>query len=72
MVAAPFILAGVGFASGGIVAGSLAASMMSSAAVASGGGVAAGSLVAILQSAGRSRWKKERTKHQPPYGEDSF
>ncbi|XP_029913673.1 interferon alpha-inducible protein 27-like protein 2B [Myripristis murdjan] len=52
VVAAPFVLAGIGFTSTGIAAGSLAASMMSSTAIASGGGVAAGSLVAILQSAG--------------------
>uniref|UniRef100_A0A667WKG5 Uncharacterized protein n=1 Tax=Myripristis murdjan TaxID=586833 RepID=A0A667WKG5_9TELE len=48
VVAAPFVLAGIGFTTAGIAAGSLAASMMSSAAIASGGGVAAGSLVAIL------------------------
>ncbi len=41
-----------GFTSAGVAAGSLAASMMSSAAVANGGGVAVGSLVAVLQSAG--------------------
>uniref|UniRef100_A0A3Q3CQ13 Uncharacterized protein n=1 Tax=Haplochromis burtoni TaxID=8153 RepID=A0A3Q3CQ13_HAPBU len=41
-----------GFTSAGIAAGSYAASMMSSAAVANGGGVAAGSVVAALQSAG--------------------
>ena len=43
-------LALFGFTKGGIVAGSLAASMMSSAAVASGGGIAAGSTVAVCQS----------------------
>ncbi|XP_078140911.1 uncharacterized protein LOC139926559 [Centroberyx gerrardi] len=52
VVAAPFVLAGIGFTSAGIAAGSVAASMMSSAAIANGGAVAAGSLVAILQSAG--------------------
>uniref|UniRef100_A0A667WHW9 Uncharacterized protein n=1 Tax=Myripristis murdjan TaxID=586833 RepID=A0A667WHW9_9TELE len=52
VVAAPYVLAGIGFTSAGISAGSFAASMMSSAAIANGGGVAAGSLVAILQSAG--------------------
>lgn len=42
----------IGFTANGIVAGSAAAGMMSSAAVASGGGVAAGSMVATLQSVG--------------------
>lgn len=51
LAAAPFALAAVGFTSGGIAAGSYAASMMSSAA-ANGGGVAAGTVVAALQSAG--------------------
>lgn len=46
------VLATIGFTAGGIVAGSIAAGMMSSAAVANGGGVAAGSLVAVLQSVG--------------------
>uniref|UniRef100_A0A8C5N7A9 Uncharacterized protein n=1 Tax=Gouania willdenowi TaxID=441366 RepID=A0A8C5N7A9_GOUWI len=52
VVAAPFVLGALGFTSAGIAAGSFAASMMSSAAIANGGGVAAGSLVALLQSAG--------------------
>nr|XP_027221182.1 polycomb group RING finger protein 3-like [Penaeus vannamei] len=61
VVVAPVVLAGVGFTSGGIAAGSYAASMMSSAAIANGGGVAAASLVAALQSAsaagiGIGRW----------------
>lgn len=42
----------IGFGSSGIAAGSTAASMMSTAAVANGGGVAAGSAVSILQSIG--------------------
>ncbi|XP_072180360.1 uncharacterized protein [Diadema setosum] len=46
------IVPGLGFAAGGIVAKSFAASMMSSAAIANGGGVAAGSAVAVLQSIG--------------------
>uniref|UniRef100_A0A8C2H9J7 Uncharacterized protein n=1 Tax=Cyprinus carpio TaxID=7962 RepID=A0A8C2H9J7_CYPCA len=41
-----------GFTGAGIAAGSTAAGMMSSAAIANGGDVAAGSLVALLQSAG--------------------
>ena len=48
----PAIVSSLGFTSTGIVGGSVAASMMSSAAVASGGGVAAGGLVAGLQSVG--------------------
>uniref|UniRef100_A0A3B4YZX1 Interferon alpha-inducible protein 27-like protein 2A n=1 Tax=Stegastes partitus TaxID=144197 RepID=A0A3B4YZX1_9TELE len=52
VVAAPVVLGAVGFTSVGIAAGSWAAGMMSSAAIANGGGVAAGSLVAVLQSAG--------------------
>lgn len=49
---APAALGAIGFTSGGIAAGSYAASMMSAAATANGGGVAAGSLVAVLQSWG--------------------
>ncbi|XP_062252972.1 interferon alpha-inducible protein 27-like protein 2A [Platichthys flesus] len=52
VVLAPVSLGVMGFTSAGIAAGSMAATMMSSAAVAGGGGVAAGSLVAVLQSAG--------------------
>lgn len=52
VVAAPLVVAGLGFGAGGIVAGSYAASMMSAAAIANGGAVAAGSSVAILQSIG--------------------
>ena len=43
----------MGFTGAGIAASSIAAKMMSAAAVATGGGVAAGSLVATLQSVGR-------------------
>lgn len=53
VVAAPALLGAAGFTSAGIAAGSYAAGMMSSAAVANGGGVAAGSVVAALQSAGK-------------------
>jgi len=42
----------LGFKATGIAAGSTAASMMSSAAIASGGAVKAGSLVAVCQSVG--------------------
>ncbi|KAF6351582.1 hypothetical protein mRhiFer1_010101 [Rhinolophus ferrumequinum] len=51
--AAPVVLGAMGFTGAGIAASSLAAKMMSAAAVANGGGVAAGSLVATLQSAGK-------------------
>ncbi|KAM5338976.1 interferon alpha-inducible protein 27-like protein 2A [Glossophaga mutica] len=50
--AAPVVLSAMGFTGAGIAASSLAAKMMSAAAIANGGGVAAGSLVATLQSAG--------------------
>lgn len=55
MVGAPFVLAGIGFTSAGIAAGSYAATMMSAAAVANGGAVAAGSTVAVLQAAGKNQ-----------------
>ncbi|XP_032693189.1 interferon alpha-inducible protein 27-like protein 1 isoform X2 [Lontra canadensis] len=48
----PTVLGAVGFTGAGIAASSLAAKMMSSAAIANGGGIAAGSLVATLQSVG--------------------
>nr|KAF6287256.1 interferon alpha inducible protein 27 like 2 [Pipistrellus kuhlii] len=50
--AVPVVLGAIGFTSTGIAASSIAANMMSSAAIANGGGVAAGSLVATLQSVG--------------------
>ncbi|NWU12559.1 IFI27 protein, partial [Cephalopterus ornatus] len=52
LVAVPACIAGLGFTAGGIAAGSIAAKMMSAAAIANGGGVAAGSTVAVLQSVG--------------------
>ncbi|XP_053227854.1 interferon alpha-inducible protein 27-like protein 2A [Podarcis raffonei] len=51
-IGVPAALGAAGFTGAGIVAGSLAAKMMSAAAVANGGGVAAGSAVAALQSIG--------------------
>lgn len=50
---APVVLGAAGFTTAGITTGSVAAKMMSVAAVANGGGVAAGSTVAVLQSAGK-------------------
>ncbi|XP_045671758.1 interferon alpha-inducible protein 27-like protein 2 [Ursus americanus] len=52
VAAVPVLLGAAGFTGAGIAASSLAAKMMSAAAVANGGGVAAGSLVAVLQSVG--------------------
>ncbi|KAI9537592.1 hypothetical protein NQZ68_023837 [Dissostichus eleginoides] len=51
-VGVPVVLVGIGFTSAGIAAGSYAAGMMSSVAIANGGAVAAGSTVAVLQAAG--------------------
>uniref|UniRef100_A0AC11C908 Uncharacterized protein n=1 Tax=Ovis aries TaxID=9940 RepID=A0AC11C908_SHEEP len=53
VAAVPMVLGAMGFTGAGIAASSIAAKMMSAAAVASGGGVAAGSLVATLPSVGR-------------------
>ncbi|XP_026976667.1 uncharacterized protein, partial [Sagmatias obliquidens] len=50
--AVPVVLGAVGFTGAGITASSLAAKMMSAAAMANGGGVAAGSPAATLQSVG--------------------
>ncbi|NXX95588.1 IFI27 protein, partial [Centropus bengalensis] len=52
LVGIPAVIGAMGFTGAGIAAGSLAAKMMSVAAVANGGGVAAGSAVAVLQSVG--------------------
>ncbi|XP_059135817.1 interferon alpha-inducible protein 27-like protein 2A [Peromyscus eremicus] len=52
VTAAPIALGAMGFTGTGIAAASIAAKMMSAAAIANGGGVAAGSLVATLQSVG--------------------
>ncbi|XP_074548816.1 interferon alpha-inducible protein 27-like protein 2A [Halichoeres trimaculatus] len=48
----PVLLAAIGFTSGGILGGSIAAKLMSILAVSNGGGVVAGGLVAFLQSIG--------------------
>ncbi|OPJ71764.1 interferon alpha-inducible protein 27-like protein 2 isoform A [Patagioenas fasciata monilis] len=52
LVGIPLAIGALGFTSAGIAAGSVAAKMMSAAAIANGGGVAAGSTVAVLQSIG--------------------
>uniref|UniRef100_A0A0D9RF05 Interferon alpha inducible protein 27 n=1 Tax=Chlorocebus sabaeus TaxID=60711 RepID=A0A0D9RF05_CHLSB len=52
MEAVPMVLSVMGFTATGITSSSIAAKMMSAAAIANGGGVAPGSLVAILQSLG--------------------
>lgn len=48
----PAVVSALGFKAAGIAAGSIAAKMMSAAAIANNGGVAAGSTVAVLQSVG--------------------
>ncbi|XP_055144274.1 interferon alpha-inducible protein 27, mitochondrial isoform X1 [Symphalangus syndactylus] len=50
--AVPMLLSAMGFTAAGIASSSIAAKMMSAAAIANGGGVASGSLVATLQSLG--------------------
>ncbi|KAK2104675.1 hypothetical protein P7K49_018531 [Saguinus oedipus] len=50
--AVPVVLSVMGFTGAGIAASSIAAKMMSAAAIANGGGISAGSLVATLQSVG--------------------
>ncbi|XP_003832860.2 interferon alpha-inducible protein 27, mitochondrial isoform X1 [Pan paniscus] len=52
MAAVPMVLSAMGFTAAGITSSSIAAKMMSAAAIANGGGVASGSLVATLQSLG--------------------
>ena len=52
VLAAPLALAAAGFSSTGIVAGSMAAKIMSMTAIANGGSVAAGGIIAAAQSAG--------------------
>ncbi|NXC43161.1 IFI27 protein, partial [Penelope pileata] len=52
LVGIPVGIWAMGFTAAGIAAGSVAAKMMSAAAIANGGGVAAGSTVAVLQSVG--------------------
>uniref|UniRef100_A0A6J0UV12 Interferon alpha-inducible protein 27-like protein 2A isoform X1 n=2 Tax=Pogona vitticeps TaxID=103695 RepID=A0A6J0UV12_9SAUR len=52
VVGIPLAAGVLGFTAGGIAAGSIAAKMMSAAAIANGGGVAAGGVVATLQSIG--------------------
>uniref|UniRef100_A0A3Q3LVL2 Uncharacterized protein n=1 Tax=Mastacembelus armatus TaxID=205130 RepID=A0A3Q3LVL2_9TELE len=48
VVAAPYALGAIGFTQAGIAASSIAAKMMSVAAISNGGGIAAGGVVATL------------------------
>ncbi|XP_069396509.1 interferon alpha-inducible protein 27-like protein 2 isoform X3 [Delphinus delphis] len=64
--AVPVVLGAVGFTGAGIAASSLAAKMMSAAAMANGGGVAAGSLVATLQSVGGPRAEGDQPGENVP------
>uniref|UniRef100_A0A8C6IK73 Uncharacterized protein n=1 Tax=Mus spicilegus TaxID=10103 RepID=A0A8C6IK73_MUSSI len=59
VAATPVVLTTIGFTGAGIAAGSIAAKMMSAAAIANGGGVAAGSMVAILQSVGKCQARQD-------------
>ncbi|NXD64455.1 IFI27 protein, partial [Eolophus roseicapillus] len=52
LVGIPAAVCALGFTGTGITAGSMAAKMMSAAAIANGGAVSAGSTVAVLQSIG--------------------
>ncbi|NXL41755.1 IF27A protein, partial [Podilymbus podiceps] len=52
LVSLPAAICALGFTGTGIAAGSVAAKMMSAAAIANGGAVAAGSTVTVLQSIG--------------------
>ncbi|NWS39804.1 IF27A protein, partial [Probosciger aterrimus] len=52
LVGIPVAVCALGFTGTGIAAGSMAAKMMSAAAIANGGAVPAGSTVAVLQSIG--------------------
>ncbi|XP_074971041.1 interferon alpha-inducible protein 27, mitochondrial-like [Phalacrocorax aristotelis] len=52
LIGIPMSISVLGFTASGIAAGSVAAKMMSVAAIANNGGVAAGSTVAVLQSIG--------------------
>ncbi|NWH83634.1 IFI27 protein, partial [Aegithalos caudatus] len=52
LIGLPVAIGALGFTEAGIAAGSIAAKMMSAAAIANGGGVATGSIVAVLQSIG--------------------
>uniref|UniRef100_A0A8C0BPT0 Uncharacterized protein n=1 Tax=Buteo japonicus TaxID=224669 RepID=A0A8C0BPT0_9AVES len=58
LVGIPAGIWALGFTGTGIAAGSVAAKMMSAAAIANNGGVAAGSVVSVLQSVGFSLGSK--------------
>ncbi|KAI4535221.1 hypothetical protein MG293_014447 [Ovis ammon polii] len=66
VAAVPVGLGALGFTGAGIAASSIAAKMMSAAAVANGGGVAAGSLVATLQSVEEK--EPSESSNQTSYG----
>ncbi|XP_065553984.1 interferon alpha-inducible protein 27-like protein 2A isoform X2 [Lathamus discolor] len=71
LIGIPVAVGALGFTSTGIAAGSVAAKMMSAAAIANGGGVAAGSTVAVLQSIGAAIGAKlSKGKEKPPGDED--
>ncbi|KAL0601322.1 Interferon alpha-inducible protein 27, mitochondrial [Plecturocebus cupreus] len=64
--AVPVVLSAMGFTGAGIATSSIAAKMMSAAAIANGGGISAGSLVATLQSVGKCPGQTTRAgKIQP-------
>lgn len=71
VAAVPVLLGAAGFTGAGIAASSLAAKMMSAAAVANGGGVAAGSLVAMLQSVGLLGDRRREERGRRGGGEQS-
>ncbi|XP_058285534.1 interferon alpha-inducible protein 27, mitochondrial isoform X2 [Hylobates moloch] len=63
--AVPMLLSAMGFTAAGIASSSIAAKMMSAAAIANGGGVASGSLVATLQSLEKRTVSGEKAPSHP-------
>ncbi|XP_033924992.1 interferon alpha-inducible protein 27-like protein 2A isoform X2 [Melopsittacus undulatus] len=70
LIGIPLAVTSLGFTGSGIVAGSIAAKMMSAAAIANGGGVAAGSTVAVLQSIGAALGAKLSKGNKKPPDDD--